>query len=118
VGLCVDGFGLCALGKQPINVKQRSNVKQPGVVHELKILPPKYYTISGYVYDDAGVAVPGCEVILIKTLTDVGVETKYTNALGYYEFRSASPSQNFYVVAYLSSNPIKVGTTINTLNGI
>ena len=92
--------------------------KIPSVVHELKIMPPTYYKISGVTKDSTGAALGNCVVHLIGTTNDRLYDQITSDASGNYEFRSASPTQNFYVVAYKAGSPDVAGTTVNTLVGV
>lgn len=118
-----SNFGLCALNLVSIQKKllravpYSAAMKYPGVVHELKPIPPKYYSISGVTRDSAGAALGNCTVHLIGSTNDAIYEQKVSDASGAFEFRSASPKQNFYLVAYKPGSPDVAGTTINTLIG-
>lgn len=118
-----SNYGLCALNvvsvqKKILAATPYSQVtKYPSCVHELKPLPAKYYSISGITKDSSGVELGNCTVHLIGTTDDKLYDQITSNASGAYEFRSASPKQNFYVVAYKVGSPDVAGTTANTLVG-
>lgn len=80
-------------------------------------LPAVYLRIFGVTKDSAGAALASCTVKLFETLTDRYVESQVSGADGTYEFRSASLSTAYYVVAYKAGSPDVAGTTVNTLVG-
>ena len=118
-----SNFALCALGLVPVQrkllkVSPYATMPYPSVVHELKIMPPKYYVISGVTKDSTGTPLAGCTVQLFYTATDKIADEKVSDASGNYEFRSAAPAVNFYIVAYKAGSPDVTGATVNTLVGV
>lgn len=119
-----SNYGLCALGlvsvekKKQVLPPQGSLWKIPSVVHELKIMPPTTYKISGITKDSTGAVLGNCTVQLFYTANDKIADEVTSNASGVYEFRSAAPAVNFYVVAYKAGSPDVAGTTVNTLIGV
>lgn len=118
-----SNYGLCALNlvsvqKKIIAATPYSQVtKYPACVHELKPIPAKYYSISGVTKDSTGAALGNCTVHLIGTTDDRLYDQITSNASGVFEFRSASPKQKFYLVAYKEGGTDVAGTTVNTLVG-
>jgi hypothetical protein len=94
-------------------LKGRNNLSYP------KTLPFPGITlrIFGVTRDSGGTALPGCSVHLFRTADDVEVDQVTSDASGNYEFRSASASNQYYVVAYLAGSTDTFGTTVNTLIG-
>jgi hypothetical protein len=74
--------------------------------------------IFGITKDSTGAALGSCDVHLFRTIDDVEVDQVVSDASGNYEFRSASLSTAYYVVAYKAGAPDVSGTTVNTLAGV
>jgi len=81
-------------------------------------LPAIYLRIFGVTRDSVGAALAACTVNLFRTLDGVRVDSMVSDAGGIYEFRSASLSTAYYVVAYKPGSPDVAGTTVNTLVGV
>ena len=79
---------------------------------------PSYLRIFGLTLDSLGAPLGNCAVDLFQTVDDVVVDRVVSDAGGNYEFRSASLSTRYYVVAYKPGSPDVAGTTINTLLGV
>ncbi len=102
-------------GLVDIRIDQRVSI--PRVVHEIRPYPPTNFKVSGIVRDASNVPMSGVTVHLFQTSTDVLFAVTTTDANGYYQFLAASPSQNYYAVAYKALAPDVAGTTVNTLVG-
>jgi hypothetical protein len=76
-----------------------------------------YLRIFGVTKDGSGAALGSCVVVLYRSVNDVVMDRTVSDASGNYEFRSASLSTAYYVVAYLAGSPDRVGTTVNSLIG-
>lgn len=77
-----------------------------------------YLRIFGVTRDSTGTILGSCNVQLFETATDRYVaDTTSDAATGEYEFRSASLSTAYFVVAYKAGSPDVAGTTVNTLVG-
>lgn len=79
--------------------------------------PAQYLRIFGVTKDSTGAVLASCTVKLFETMTDLYVESMVSGADGAYEFRSASLTKAYYVVAYLAGSPDVAGTTVNSLVG-
>lgn len=73
--------------------------------------------ISGITRNSGGAVLPNCAVHLFRTVDDLEIDQTTSDAVGYYEFRSAIPVERYYAVAYLAGAPDVAGTTVNTLVG-
>jgi hypothetical protein len=73
--------------------------------------------VFGVTKDSTGAALGTCAVDLFRTADDVVMDRTVSDASGNYEFRSASLSTAYYVVAYRAGAPDVAGTTVNTLVG-
>jgi hypothetical protein len=93
----------------------RPVVTRPAVVHALRPMPAPYYSIAGTTKDKTGAALGSCVVHLTKTASDMPVDQITSDASGNFEFRSASPAQAFYSVAYKAGSPDLTGATKNNL---
>lgn len=80
-------------------------------------LPAQCLRIFGTTKDGAGAALGGCTVHLFRTVDDVEMGIVVSDGSGNYEFRSASLSTQYYVLAYKPGSPDLAGTTLNTLIG-
>lgn len=80
-------------------------------------LPAVYLRVFGVTKDSTGAALSGVTVKLYRTADDALVDMAVSNGGGNYEFRSASPTTAYYVVAYKAGAPDVAGTTVNTLVG-
>jgi hypothetical protein len=124
-----SNFGLCAIRLISVRPSEISKppyaqaIRQPAVVHAIKPLPPKYYSITGITKDSSGNVLANCVVELHRTIiptnTDVItiVDRTTSDANGVFEFRSAATVSNYYLVAYKAGSPDVAGTTVNTLVG-
>lgn len=79
--------------------------------------PPTYLRIFGVTKDGTGTPLAGCTVHLLRTLDDTLADVVVSDGSGSYEFRSASLSTAYYIVAYLPGSPDRAGTTVNSLVG-
>ena len=79
--------------------------------------PAVYLHVFGITKDRTGVPLGNCVVHLFNSATDVLVEQNTSDANGNYEFRSASLTTLYYVVAYKPGSPDVAGATVNTLIG-
>lgn len=80
-------------------------------------LPATYLQLSGITKDSAGAVLANCTVRLFRTSDDKFIEQVVSDANGNYQFRSASLSEPYYLVAYKTGSPDVAGTTVNTLVG-
>lgn len=80
-------------------------------------LPSMFLRVFGVTKDSTGAALAACTVDLFRTADDVRVDTVVSDGSGNYEFRSASLTTAYYVVAYKVGAPDVAGTTVNTLIG-
>lgn len=110
-----------------------SDIKGPGIPKPLSFLrgrlhslfrprtmplPARYLKIFGVTKNSAGAVLAGCTVKLYETPTDRYVETTTSDESGNYEFRSASLTMTYYVVAYKAGSPDVAGVTVNSLIGV
>lgn len=80
-------------------------------------LPAIYLRIFGITKDSAGSPLAACAVRLFRTVNDSLADVLISGADGSYEFRSASLSTAYYVIAYKAGAPDVAGTTVNILVG-
>lgn len=80
-------------------------------------LPVQVLRIFGVTKDSTGAALGGCTVKLYRTADDVLVDAVVSDGSGNYEFRSASLSTAYYVMAYKAGGTDVAGVTVNTLVG-
>lgn len=81
-------------------------------------LPAVYLSIYGVTKDSTGAVLGSCAVDLYRTADDVVMDRATSDASGNYEFRSASLTTTYYIVAYKAGSPDVAGTTVNTLVGV
>lgn len=74
------------------------------------------YSIAGTTKDNAGAALPACNVKLFRTADDSLVNQATSDGTGRY-ITPASNVLSHYVVAYLPGSPDVAGTSVNTLVG-
>lgn len=75
--------------------------------------------ISGVTKDKTtGAVLPGCILKVIRTATDVTVETLISDGAGAYVTSPVGLGQTYRIDAYLPGSPDKAGTTVNTLAGV
>lgn len=98
------------------NVGGRKIGKGPFIVG-MTPLPNVSLRIFGATKDSTGTPIASATVSLFRTADQTYVESQVSDASGNYEFRSASLSTQYYVVAYKVGSPDLAGTTVNTLTG-
>lgn len=99
---------------------QSNGVKNNGIPATLLGMmpaPATYLRIFGVTKDSTGAALGSCIVDLFRTADDKLMDSVVSDGSGNYEFRSASLSTAYYVVAYKTGAPDLAGTTVNTLIG-
>ena len=101
-----------------LNLNPVGRLGVPPSVWGMTPLPAPYLRIFGVTKDSTGTALGFCTVHLFQTADDREVDEMVSDASGNYEFRSASPSTAYYVVAYKQGAPDVAGTTVNTLVGV
>jgi hypothetical protein len=79
--------------------------------------PATVLRVFGVTRDSTGAVLGNCDVDLLRTRDDFKVDDVMSDANGVYEFRGASPSETYYIVAYKTGAPDVAGTTVNTLVG-
>jgi hypothetical protein len=62
--------------------------------------PAVYLHVFGVTKDSTGTPIGNCELDLFNSATDMVMEQTMSDANGNYDFRSASLTTNYYVVAY------------------
>lgn len=86
---------------------------------KVKPLPATVLRIFGITKNGVtNVAIGGCAVDLFETISKRYVASTVSDGSGNYEFRSASLSTAYQVVAYLPGSPDIAGVTLNTLVGV
>lgn len=71
--------------------------------------------ISGVTRDANGAALGGCTVQLFRTRDDLFLDEVVSDGSGNYIIGSGSPTETYYIVAYLAGSPDVTGATLNTL---
>lgn len=102
---------------KPILLPILRNLKFAGRTRQ-QPMPVTVLRIFGVTKDSVGSVLASCTVALFETLTNKYIESTISDDSGNYEFRSASLSTTYYVVAYKAGSPDVAGTTINTLVGV
>lgn len=72
------------------------------------------YFINGQTLDSSGNPLGSCNVVLYYTKDNSVAAITVSDANGNYSI-IASPSEQYYLVAYLPGTPDVAGTTVNTL---
>lgn len=73
------------------------------------------WLITGQTKSGTGVAIPGCQVTLFKTVDNMPVATTVSDYSGNYEFSVDGNSQARFAVSYKTGSPDITGATVNTL---
>jgi hypothetical protein len=108
---------LFKLGEVNRNLRSDQRRGVPPSIFGFQPLIPSYLRIFGVTKDSGGVALGGCSVKLYQTVGDVYIDSTLSDGAGNYEFRTASLSTAYYVVAYKAGAPDLAGTTVNTIVG-
>lgn len=95
-------------------------LRQPQFASKTKVqpMPVTVLRIFGVTKNSTGVPLGGCSVDLFETISKRYVASTVSDVSGNYEFRSASLSTAYQVVAYLPGSPDVAGVTVNTLVGV
>lgn len=81
-----------------------------------QLVPFKSFALSGLTIDQNGNAIPGCTVLLFRTLDDVLIASTISDGNGRYSFPNLpNATTDYFVNAYLTGNPDIFGTTSNKL---
>ena len=89
----------------------------PPLMPAMNTQPAIYLHVFGVTKDSTGAPLGNCEVDLFNSATDMVLDQTMSDANGNYDFRSASLTTQYYVVAYKAGSPDVAGTTVNTLIG-
>lgn len=90
----------------------------PPFIASMKPITPKYFIISGFSRDATGIILANCTCNLFDTLSNRYIDTIISDINGYYEFRTAAPMANHFLVEYKVGSPDVFGTSPNNLQGI
>lgn len=69
------------------------------------------FTLGGHTRNAAGVILPGCTVVLLRTSDNAYIASTVSDASGHFSFLVADKTVTYYLVAFLAGSPNVAGTT-------